>query len=405
LNDTRNVEIGSNHRNVQLDFLRGVAILMVVVHHTVLFRVPSGWQLPLIRCGWAGVDLFFVLSGFLISGLLFSEYRRKGKIDFWRFAARRALKIYPAFYVLVLLTIVIRIVSDRHDLVPVLQAFLHDVFFIQSYLPGTYGHFWSLSIEEHFYILLPLTLYFMLRRSKPNQDDPFLFLPWLFAIVAITELIARLLTARWIPFTFLTHLMATHLRIDSLLFGVLLSYWANFHGERFWRLVLAKYPFILASGVLLISPTLVLPNDNHWMYTYGFTALYLGFGAIMLSLLALPVASLSKSAQAFFGAIAYIGGFSYSIYLWHVPWVIVLQKYSVVHIRYLGVFIYITGAIVIGIIAAKLVEMPVLRLRERLFPTHRQGAAARLTAASVKPAQSYRVVTTCSKSTATRSDS
>jgi peptidoglycan/LPS O-acetylase OafA/YrhL len=245
----------------------------------------------------------------------------------------------------------------------------------------------------------------MLRRSKPNQDDPFLFLPWLFAIVAITELIARLLTARWIPFTFLTHLMATHLRIDSLLFGVLLSYWANFHGERFWRLVLAKYPFILASGVLLISPILVLPNDNRWMYTYGFTALYLGFGAIMLSLLALPVASLSKSSQAFFGAIAYIGGFSYSIYLWHVPWVIILQKYSVVHIRYLGVFIYITGAIVIGIIAAKLVEMPVLRLRERLFPTHRQGAAARLTAASVKPAQSYSAVTTCSKSTATRSDS
>jgi len=282
------------------------------------------------------------------------------------------------------LTIVIRIGSDRHDLVPVLRAFLHDVFFIQSYFPGTYGHFWSLSVEEHFYILLPLTLYFMLRRSRPNEDDPFRFLPWLFAIVAITELVARLLTARWIPFTLLTHLMATHLRIDSLLFGVLLSYWANFHGERFWRLVLAKYPFILTVGVLLIAPTLVLPNDNRWMYTYGFTVLYLGFGAIMVGLLAFPLGSLPRAVQGFFRAIAYIGGFSYSIYLWHIAWLLVLTNYNLLGLRYVGVFFYIAGAIVVGIVTSKLVEIPVLRLRERFFPAQGKAAAPRITTSSDK---------------------
>src|SRR5438046_3761325 len=91
-------------RNVQLDFLRGVAILLVILRHTVLFHVP-GWEALLVQFGWAGVDLFFVLSGFLISGLLFSEYRQNGMIRFARFALRRALKIYPAFYFFVLFTV------------------------------------------------------------------------------------------------------------------------------------------------------------------------------------------------------------------------------------------------------------------------------------------------------------
>jgi len=385
LNSIPNVEIGRNQRNVQLDFLRGVAVLMVVLHHTVIFR-PQGWQAPLIRAGGAGVDLFFVLSGFLISGLLFSEYRRSGKIRFWRFTARRALKIYPAFYVLVLLTIVIRIGSNSHDAVPVLRAFLHDVFFVQSYFPGTYGHFWSLSVEEHFYILLPLTLYFMLRRSGPNEDDPFRFLPTLFVIVAIVELAARLLTTLWIPFTPMTHAMATHLRLDSLLSGVLLSYWSIFRGERFWRFISPRYPLILCFGVLLITPMLEISNHSSWIYTYGFTLNYLGFGAIMVGLLAFPLGSLPKTVQGFFRAIAYIGGFSYSIYLWHIPWMLVLWNYGVFRFRFIGVFFYMAGAIVVGIVTSKLVEIPVLRLRERLFAAQGQAAAARLATTTVRPA-------------------
>ena len=378
MSDAHTVEIGINRRNPQLDFLRGVAILMVLFCHTFLFRIPTGWQKLLARWGWTGVDLFFVISGFLISGLLFSEYRRSGKIRFWRFAVRRALKIYPAFYVLVLLTVVIRIATDSHNSVAVLRALIHDVFFVQSYFPGTYGHFWSLAVEEHFYILLPLTLYLMLRRHGPNENDPFRFLPWLFAIVAITELVARLLTNRWIPFDLLKYMAATHLRLDSLLFGVLLSYWANFHAERFWRFVRATYPFLLAVGVLLASPPLVLDSYNPWIFTYGFTSLYLGYGAIMLGLLALPLTRLPKTGQAFFRAIAYIGGFSYSIYLWHITWIIVGLKYGVFHIRHAGILAYMIGAVLIGITTAKLVEIPVLRLRERLFPRHGQAAPARL---------------------------
>src|SRR4051794_29454248 len=85
-------------RNMNLDVLRGVAILLVLGRHFDYFPL---WT----RVGWAGVDLFFVLSGFLISGLLFEEWKRTGSINIKRFYIRRALKLYPAFYALLLVTI------------------------------------------------------------------------------------------------------------------------------------------------------------------------------------------------------------------------------------------------------------------------------------------------------------
>ena len=84
-------------RNKRLDILRCVAILLVVAAHAQIWRVTT-------RVGWVGVDLFFVLSGFLISGLLYSEYKQRQDISFRRFFVRRGLKIYPAFYLLVLAT-------------------------------------------------------------------------------------------------------------------------------------------------------------------------------------------------------------------------------------------------------------------------------------------------------------
>src|ERR1039458_9010613 len=95
-----------SRRNLQLDVLRGLAILMVLACHSIFVQKPS-WNAAFIRAGWSGVDLFFVVSGFLISGLLFSEYRKTGGIRFRRFAIRRAVKIYPAFYAIVVVTVAV----------------------------------------------------------------------------------------------------------------------------------------------------------------------------------------------------------------------------------------------------------------------------------------------------------
>ena len=169
-------------RNLQLDLLRCVAIMAVLVTHTIFFRNPRWWwDFAIFQWGWTGVDLFFVISGFLISGLLFSEFQKRGRINFARFAIRRALKLYPTLYVLVFGTMLWRLIhAGFHNVVWIIKPALHDIFFVQSYRPGTYGHFWSLSVEEHFYILLPLTLYFMLRRA--GDSDPFRNLPLIFLL-------------------------------------------------------------------------------------------------------------------------------------------------------------------------------------------------------------------------------
>jgi peptidoglycan/LPS O-acetylase OafA/YrhL len=353
-------------RNLQLDCLRGVAILLVICRHTVLFRAP-GWDALLVQFGWAGVDLFFVLSGFLISGLLFSEYRRSNTIRFGRFAIRRALKIYPAFYALVLLTVLIRII--QHSPAPILAPFLHDVFFLQSYFPGTYGHFWSLSVEEHFYILLPLGMYLLIRWSSPGQTNPFRFFPAIFTFVAIALLLSRLWTAKHLrPFSWQTHLFPTHLRIDSLLFGVLLSYWAQFHGPAFWGFVRSRYALFLLVGIFLISPGLLLTQETPWMYTYGFSLLYLGFGAILLGALGAPIDSMPDTLRFFARILAFVGRFSYSIYLWHIPFLIFLASYGILRRPYLGVGVFVVGCIALGVLTSELFEIPVIRLRDRLFP-------------------------------------
>ena len=362
------VEIGQRHRNLQLDVLRGVAILMVLWCHTFMFR-KAGWDAAMVGGGWAGVDLFFVLSGFLISGLLFAEYKKTGGVRFRRFAVRRALKLYPAFYALVLLTVAARLASHREAAALVLRGFLSDVFFFQSYSPGTYVHFWSLSVEEHFYILLPVTLYFLMRRRRTGDSDPFRFLPWLFALVAVLELGLRLWNGYHVPFNQQSHLERSHLRMDSLLFGVLLSYWSNFHGKRFWSFARAAYPLLFAAGALLVAPIFFLDHLDRWMYTYGFTLLYLGFGALLVAMLSLNVEAAPQAVRWGFRIVAYIGTFSYSIYLWHLAWLHALMHSNITALPYAGVAAYFVGAIAVGIVTSKLVEMPVLRLRERLFPS------------------------------------
>jgi len=320
-----------------------------------------------VQFGWAGVDLFFVLSGFLISGLLFSEYRQNNSIRFGRFAIRRALKIYPAFYTLVLLTLFFRLIY--HSPVPILAPFLHDLFFLQSYLPGTYGHFWSLSVEEHFYVLLPLLIYLMIRRSSPGRANPFHFIPLISIFIAIALLGVRLWTASHVvPFSWQTHLFPTHLRMDSLLFGVLLSYWAQFHSQAFWGFVRPRYPLFLLVGIFLISPGLVLTQETPWMYTYGFSLLYLGFGAIILGALGAPMELMPGAFQPIARILAFVGGYSYSIYLWHIPLLIFLASHGILFKPYLGVGTFVFGSIALGVLTSELFEIPTIKLRDKLFP-------------------------------------
>src|SRR4029077_4802612 len=354
----------------RLDILRCLAVLLILVHH-------AGFIPIFTKIGWVGVDLFFVLSGFLISGLLYSEFKRLGTIRWGRFLIRRGLKIYPAFYVMILVTFLARqIIGSPHTLGP----YLREIFFIQNYGPGVWQHTWSLGVEEHFYLLLPIFFPLLIQFSN-NQKDPFASLPWAFAFVAVSCFLFRAATVYFTSSAVFISPMVTnptHERMDSLFFGVLLGYFHHFHAAtiaNFFESTANRiYTGLLVAAAL--SCCFVFTRENHFLLTFGLTLLYLGFGGLLLMSLqirdVLPL-RLRGHMERLGTLCAAIGTYSYSIYLWHIPFQAfapgVLRR--LLHIRFgpLEQFLfYLAGSIVFGILMARAIEFPVLKLRDRLFP-------------------------------------
>lgn len=116
-----------SRRNTNLDALRAIAIFLVLGAHS---GYRGLWEKPWARAGWAGVDLFFVLSGFLVSGLLFIAYKERGRIDCSHFYIRRGFKIWPAFYVLMVVGVLSDLVVRGRF---VSAGLLPEIFFVQNY--------------------------------------------------------------------------------------------------------------------------------------------------------------------------------------------------------------------------------------------------------------------------------
>lgn len=141
--------VGSG-REIELDFLRGLAILLVLDYHAPVrwMTAPFHW-LGFPNFGWVGVDLFFVLSGFLVGGLLIKEWRTQGRVDSRRFLLRRSFKIWPQYYVF----LAVMLVTGHRNWHELRGNLLN----LQNYLGGV-PHTWSLAVEEHAYLLLAFGL-------------------------------------------------------------------------------------------------------------------------------------------------------------------------------------------------------------------------------------------------------
>ncbi len=239
-------------RNWALDLLRLVAVLVVIWHHQLGEEAVKSclglWQFT-TRGGWVGVDLFFVLSGYLVGGLLFQEQVRFGSVDWRRFLIRRGLKIYPAFYVL----LAVLLVPELQSGAPRIRKILGELFFLQNYLGGLRDHTWSLAVEEHFYLLLTALVVWLAWR-KPGQPDPFTAIPRIVVGVAVACLGLRVLTALYSPDLLSGPFVWTHLRMDALAFGVLLAYGAQFHGAVMRRYLERGRFGLVTVGVLLLLP-------------------------------------------------------------------------------------------------------------------------------------------------------
>jgi peptidoglycan/LPS O-acetylase OafA/YrhL len=354
-------------RSAALDTLRGIAVLLVLFRHMPLSEKLPEWLLaPLVilqRGGWAGVDLFFVLSGFLISGLLFREWQHSGKLKVGRFLIRRGFKIYPAFYVMLGAVFGWSIYYDRF---PGWNYVLSEGLFVQNYGPSIFPHTWTLAVEEHFYLTLPLLLW--LFRGK-NQR-PFALLPLFVLGVAVTCLFLRFMATAGVdpaalakndPYRLRSFYAATHLRCDSLFFGVLISWLYHFRRLTFDRIAKLHW-LLLVVGIALFVPAFIFElGPTMPMYTWGFTALYLGSGALLIACF--------RNDWAF-RPLAMVGYYSYSIYLWHIPIHRILLPMvfprKLDPLMHLG--IYFAATIAVGILLSFLIEIPALRFRDRMFP-------------------------------------
>jgi peptidoglycan/LPS O-acetylase OafA/YrhL len=342
-------------RNQSLDVLRGVAVLLVVGFH--------GFIGPLARFGWIGVDLFFVLSGFLISNLLYAEYLKTGELVAGLFLLRRGLKIWPGFYCFLAFGFLL---SFRyHPLRPYVLLGTFTSNYIREPLPSLFGAIWSLCVEEHFYLALPIL--FLVLKSFGRKGFAAVPIICALAMVFCTYLRVK---APYDPSVFTTH--ASHLRFDSLLAGVALGYFYNFR-PRMWSALSSNYSLF---ALAFLIPAFLVDQSNHWMQSYGLSGLYIAFSA----LIAWAVTRTPKNMVGKFVAakIAVIGFYSYSIYLWHSLFVITTPIIPQPTIRKI---MYITLSLSVGVGLAKVIELPVLRLRERILP---QSTAARV------PAQVHR---------------
>jgi peptidoglycan/LPS O-acetylase OafA/YrhL len=356
--ESRAPEIG-RERNQNLDFLRAIAVLMVMCRH---FRFIPGSS-----HGWAGVDLFFVLSGFLIGGLLFQQWKNTDALQIRRFYLRRALKLYPSFYFLIAATAVVSFwvgqpITRRQALV--------EVFFLQSYLTPYWPHAWSLAVEEHFYILLPLALWIMSRYGR--RADPFRHVITLFAVAAVACPIFRVITDDGRSARDLTATLQSHLRVDALLFGVLLCYLKMFRPEVFKQWARSRLGLLMT--FLAVAILLAVPKETHFMKTIGLTIVYLGFGFLVIRV---ADGRAPHIAQPTVRLLAKMGFHSYPIYLWHEAVHRAALSWIPGHYRFLQFAVYVAGCIIAGIAASKLIEVPVLAYRDRHFPRDRRSTTER----------------------------
>jgi peptidoglycan/LPS O-acetylase OafA/YrhL len=325
-----------NSRNQSLDVLRGIAVLMVIVdHYSLLIHSNS----RLFETFGRGVDLFFVLSGFLISGLLFTEYKSTGNLNLVRFWIRRGFKIYPSFYVFLFVTGALGFMAGRE--------FLHESLFLQGYSSHFWFHTWSLAVEEHFYFSLPILLWLLMRIFR-NRANPFHLLPLISILVSVACCRMRYLA--------LTHGsvygIATHLRMDALFAGVALGYFWHFDPESFRE---AKSAWFLIIGMFIALLLPVMPTFFQMTFAYFASSLIVAW-------------AMNHTPRKWYisTAIAFVGRHSYPIYLWHALVAVSMAKLAV---HWFSFPAYAGTAIVLGVLMSKAVEFPALKVRDRLFPS------------------------------------
>ncbi len=304
-----------------LDHLRAFAIGYVFLfHYYGLSKGQPEWLPSFARFGWTGVDLFFVLSGFLISSQLFEQIKIGKIISFNTFFLKRFFRIIPAYLVMVTLYFCFPLFREKESLPPIWKflTFTQNLGLnLKDF--GTFSHAWSLCVEEHFYLLLPIILIFLQKTSQFKKSY------WLLITLFLFGFLIRLYSYQilyvpkveeendwmyWYQFIY----YPTYTRLDGLLVGVAIAAIYQFLPNIWDRISKFGNYFLLLSLAILIAANFLCANQMSFgASVFGFAIIAIGYGCIV-------VAAISKTTFLYqwnSRVSSFIAGISYSLYLTH----------------------------------------------------------------------------------------
>ena len=296
----------NRERQPGLDLLRALAIIIVVIYHAGIMGFPLPGDIH--RFGWIGVDLFFVLSGYLIGGQLLSQLAGDGSIKLGRFFARRALRILPAYLVILAVYVFLPWWREYPEMFP-LWKFLVSVQNIGLRGGTAFSHAWSLAVEDQFYLVLP----FILLAIAPRARAAFvllvliviggLALRWFLAVQNLGETGVNFRPYQtWIYY-------ATWTRLDPLLFGVVLAAIEKFR-PHWWKRLMALAPWFALPAVALICSAFWIEEPGMITVTMcllQFLLIALGMALLLVCAVSprLPFSRIKIPGAAFIASIAF----------------------------------------------------------------------------------------------------
>jgi peptidoglycan/LPS O-acetylase OafA/YrhL len=368
-------------RSHGLDTLRSLAILAVILFHVNGYHGGGTFPdalVPVVRLGWIGVDLFFVLSGYLIGSQLFRPYLAGEHTGLWSFYRNRLFRVLPAYLVVLALYYAVPAwTEDPGHMAPLWEyaTFTFNLFVDYS-VYHAFSHVWSLCVEEHFYLLLPLIVFAMMRRPSFTKTVVLLAGLVLFGICVRAYFLFHVLQPldnAEQPFNvvYIERIYyPTYSRLDGLLAGVMLALIKTFRPV-WWKALARRGHLLFCLGLVLVGVAIYLFKDR-WESVDGVEAVgvLVGFPLLALGLGLLVASSLSANGwlRVKVPGAKLIATLAYSLYLTQKE-VIHLVDLCFPAIANAGMFqwlgLYAVSSAAVASVLYFCVERPFLILRDR----------------------------------------
>lgn len=347
----------------ELDGFRGISIILVFIHHVYHTILPGGFL---------GVDMFFVLSGFLITSLLLQEWQRYNTISLKNFYIRRLFRLMPAvLFLILILTFYAVFFLDATRAKNIFQGIWLTLSYSSNWFyafdsisaDNPLGVTWSLAIEEQFYFIFPIVLYFALRFKFGHRQ---IIGTLIFLIIAVA-LNRRMLADQGATVQRLYY--ASDTRADALLVGCLVAFVCSRNLLPFKKLRLCFQMLALLSLGFLIFMIAVADSPESVLY-YPAIYSFVAFSVAALLLFLVVYQPRNTVRVLSFSPLVWIGRISYGLYLWH--WAVryfVYEKQSLPESNLQLVFV-ITASFALTVLSYYCIEKPFLHLKDRFSRTH-----------------------------------